>query len=241
MRLSHDQVVAGLVKRGVPQHVAEGVSMNFQDESGLDTGVQEHAPTSGRGGFGLAQWTGPRRIQLEDFARSQGKSIDDPDAQLDFFMAENAGPEKGAWNAVMNTPNAQEAASSFVRLWERPASKHVADRTAKYMSGHTAPGVGPTGPVPVKPGTAGAPPTAAPVVQPQAPTEAPNNDWSTSLASMGGGGQTSALPSSTVPRIPASMTMAEMTPTANTTASDQMRAQLAQRLALLNSGKLWAG
>ena len=76
-RLSPQEVVAGLVKRGVPQHVAEGVVMNFQDESGLNTGIQEKAPTSGRGGFGLAQWTGPRRVALETYAAYQGKPIDE--------------------------------------------------------------------------------------------------------------------------------------------------------------------
>lgn len=131
-RLAPEYVVAALMQRGVPQHVAQGVVMNFQDESGLNTGIQEHAPISGRGGFGLAQWTGPRRVALENFAASRGKSIDDPDLQLDFFMQENAGPEAGAWNQVMASPDVRTAAQTFVREWERPASEHVATRTAKY-------------------------------------------------------------------------------------------------------------
>src|SRR6187455_3713352 len=133
MKLTREQVVAGLVARGVPEHVAQGVAMNFQHESGFDTGIQEIAPTSGRGGFGLAQWTGPRRIALEDFAKSQGKRIDDPDVQYDFFMRENAGPEKGAWQTVMNAPDAQTAAINFVKNWERPATANLNRRIAQYQ------------------------------------------------------------------------------------------------------------
>jgi len=133
MKLTRDQVVASLVARGVPEHVAQGVAMNFQHESGFDTGIQEIAPTSGRGGFGLAQWTGPRRIALEDFAKAQGKRIDDPDVQFDFFMRENAGPERGAWATVMNAPDAQTAAINFVKNWERPATVNLNRRIAQYQ------------------------------------------------------------------------------------------------------------
>lgn len=112
--------------------------MNFMDESGLDTGIQEINPRAGRGGYGLAQWTGPRRIALEDFARSQGKPINDLDTQLDFFMQENAGPEAAAWKQVMAAPNANEAAVAFVNAWERPASEYAAQRTAKYRGADAA-------------------------------------------------------------------------------------------------------
>jgi len=132
------QAVEALVKRGVPLHVAQGVVMNFMDESGLDTGIQEQAPTSGRGGFGLAQWTGPRRIALEQFAQSQGKRIDDPDVQYDFFMQENAGPEAAAWKSVLAAPTANDAAVAFVNKWERPNSKYAAQRTAKYSGSDIA-------------------------------------------------------------------------------------------------------
>jgi hypothetical protein len=141
-RLDPAVVVAGLVKRGVPEHVARGVLMNFQDESGLDTGIQEQAPTSGRGGFGLAQWTGPRRVALEQFAQSQGKPIDDPDVQLDYFMSENAGPEAAAWQHVMAAPTAQDAAVAFVNKWERPAAEHAASRSAKYTNASDSPSEG---------------------------------------------------------------------------------------------------
>lgn len=136
------QIVEGLVKRGVPEHVARGVLMNFQDESGLESGIQEHSPTAGRGGFGFAQWTGPRRVAMESYAQAQGKPPDDGDAQLDFFMLENAGPEAAAWAKVMAAKTTPEAAVNFVNHWERPAAEHAASRSAKYTNASDSPSEG---------------------------------------------------------------------------------------------------
>ena len=140
--LAPTAIVAGLVQRGVPEHVARGVVMNFQDESGLNTGIQEHAPRAGRGGFGLAQWTGPRRTMLENYAAEVGKPVDDLDTQLDFFMLENRGPEAAAWSQVVAAPTAQDAAVAFVNKWERPAAEHAASRSAKYTNASDSPSEG---------------------------------------------------------------------------------------------------
>ena len=80
----------GLVARGLPEHVADGFMMNFQDESGFNPGINEKNPTvaGSRGGFGLAQWTGPRRRAYESFAAQRGVDPADTDAQLDFLMTE---------------------------------------------------------------------------------------------------------------------------------------------------------
>ncbi|MBY5849795.1 hypothetical protein HFN51_04385 [Rhizobium leguminosarum] len=135
MRLTSDQVVEGLTKRGVPEHVAKGVAMNFADESGLETGIQEHAPDAGRGGYGLAQWTGPRRVALENYAASNGKSVDDAELQLDYFMEENRGSEASAWATVLSAKDEKEAAAAFVNNWERPRADHASARTSKYTGG----------------------------------------------------------------------------------------------------------
>lgn len=143
MKLTPEQVMDGLVKRGVPAHVAQGVVLNFQDESGLNTDVNEKAPIvkGSRGGYGLAQWTGPRRLALEEFADNRGVPVSDPDLQLDFFMQENAGSERAAWARVMASRTPQEAAANFVTHWERPAPEHRQARVAKYMGGVALPGV----------------------------------------------------------------------------------------------------
>jgi hypothetical protein len=112
--------------------------MNFRDESGLETDIEERDPHAGRGGYGLAQWTGPRRVALENYAAQRGASIADPDVQLDYFMRENAGPERAAWLKVLQAPTPQQAASQFVTHWERPAEEHQAARVSKYLD--AAPG-----------------------------------------------------------------------------------------------------
>lgn len=126
-RLPPEVVIAGLVKRGVPLHVAQGVVARLNGESRLDPGINEVSPTveGSRGGFGLAQWTGPRRKQLEAFAQSQGKDVADPDLQMDFLMWENANTEKGAWDKVMTAADPVEAARLFTTEWERPGTPHL--------------------------------------------------------------------------------------------------------------------
>jgi hypothetical protein len=127
----------GLVARGLPEHVADAFVMNFQDESGLNPGINEAAPIvpGSRGGFGLAQWTGPRRKALEAFAAERGVPVSDTDAQLDFLMTELQGPEAGAFEAIMGAPDKGSAAAAIVNQFLRPAEEHRARRVARYTAG----------------------------------------------------------------------------------------------------------
>ena len=95
----------------MPAHVAQGVALNFRDESGFNTGIQELNPHNGRGGYGLAQWTGPRRVALENFAAAQGGRPTIPMCSWTYFMRENAGPEAAAWQKVLASPDASSAAA----------------------------------------------------------------------------------------------------------------------------------
>ncbi len=124
----------GLIDRGLPAHVADGWVMNYQDESGLNPGVNEASPVvaGSRGGFGLNQWTGPRRVAYEAYAKERGVAPVDIDAQLDFQMAELKGPERGAYDAIMQTKSAGEAASVIAAKFLRPAESHLAARQARY-------------------------------------------------------------------------------------------------------------
>ena len=133
-------IKAGLVARGLPEHVAEGFVMNFQDESGLNPGINEASPTvpGSRGGFGLYQLTGPRRRAYESYAAEKGVPLDDVDAQLDFMMMELQGPEAAAWSKISGTQNAGEAGAAIVNSFLRPAEEHRASRAAKYLGGTTA-------------------------------------------------------------------------------------------------------
>jgi hypothetical protein len=127
----------GLIARGLPEHVADGFIKNFRDESGLRTDINEIAPLvpGSRGGFGLSQWTGPRRRELEAFAAQRGAPVSDLDMQLDFLMHELQGPEARAMQAIMSTQNAPQAADAILRQFLRPAPEHMERRSARYLGG----------------------------------------------------------------------------------------------------------
>lgn len=132
-----DALRSGLVERGLPEHVAEAFVMNFQDESGLNPGINEAAPIvpGSRGGFGLAQWTGPRRKALEAFATKRGVDVSDTDMQLDFLMTELQGPESGAAKSILAAQDSGQAAAAIVNKFLRPAEEHRASREARYTGG----------------------------------------------------------------------------------------------------------
>ena len=131
------KVLSGLVQRGLPEHVAKAFVMNFRDESGLNPGINEKSPIvpGSRGGFGLAQWTGPRRRQLEAFAQQRGTDVSDMDTQLDFLMTELQGSESGAAKAILGAQDTPQAAAAIVNKFLRPAEEHRARREAEYLNG----------------------------------------------------------------------------------------------------------
>jgi hypothetical protein len=127
-------IYQGLIDRGIPDPVAQGFMMNFQDESGLNPGINERNPTvpGSRGGFGLAQWTGPRRVALEQFAASTGRPVDDPNTQMDFLVSELQGPESGAASKFMDATDPGQAAAGIAQHFLRPAPEHLEQRVAEY-------------------------------------------------------------------------------------------------------------
>ena len=134
-----DRIRSKLMQRGLPKHVADGFVMNFVDESNLNPGINEANPIvpGSRGGFGLSQWTGPRRKQLEAFAASRGVPVSDEDMQLDFLMQELGSTEVNAAKAIFGTDSSGEAAAAIVNKFLRPAEEHRARREARYLGGNT--------------------------------------------------------------------------------------------------------
>lgn len=126
----------GLISRGLPSNVADAFVVNFQDESGLNPGINEAAPIvpGSRGGFGLAQWTGPRRVALEDFASQRGVAPSDTNTQLDFLVNELKGSEAGAAKSILGAKDTAGAAQAIVNNFLRPAEQHRAERANRYAS-----------------------------------------------------------------------------------------------------------
>lgn len=129
-------VRTGLADRGYDPTMTEGMIMNFKDESGLRTDVNEAAPIvpGSRGGYGLAQWTGPRRTSLEEFAAARGKPASDMSVQLDFLDQELKGPERQAYDAMSGAQTPGDAAIAFLNQFERPAESHRNSRANRYAS-----------------------------------------------------------------------------------------------------------
>lgn len=148
-----EAIRAGLIERGLPEHVADGFILNFQDESALNTGLNEREPIvpGSRGGYGLAQWTGPRRVALETFAQMRGKPVSDLDTQLDFLMTELQGDEARAAGLIMGTQDPGSAAAAIATHFLRPAKEHLDRRVARYtgapqvVSTQSAPQPSPSG------------------------------------------------------------------------------------------------
>lgn len=130
-------IVDGLVRRGLPQHVAEGFAVNIGDESNFDAGVNEKNPTvkGSRGGFGLYQLTGDRRVAYEKYAKDRGINPSDPDAQLDYLVQELKTSEKGAASSILNSRNSSDAAIAVASKFLRPAKENLQRRVAKYSGG----------------------------------------------------------------------------------------------------------
>ena len=123
------QVYEGLLSRGMPEHIAQGFMMNFQDESGFRPGIEEAVPNvHGTRGRGLYQLTGSRRNAFEA-KYGNDYSVDN---QLDFLMEELNTTEAKAWGIIQNSQNAGEAGANIVNHFLRPATEHARRRSARY-------------------------------------------------------------------------------------------------------------
>lgn len=101
---------------GLDAERAAGIVGPLAMESGGFGTLQEVKPTvpGSRGGFGYAQWTGPRRKQFEEFARSNNLDPTSYEANYGFFKHEMMNtPEGRILEKVRAAPNAMEAARVF--------------------------------------------------------------------------------------------------------------------------------
>lgn len=156
------RIISGLVQRGVPAASAVGITANLGIESKYDPGINEIAPLvpGSRGGFGLAQWTGPRRRQFEAYA---GDNLADLDTQLDFLVHELNTTEKRARDAIYSASDPVEAARLTSEKFLRPGIPHLDRRIeeARKLAGLPMPSA--------------APPMATQGAPQAAPVQAPSN------------------------------------------------------------------
>lgn len=128
------QIIAGLMQRGLSEAQAKGIVANMIVESaGLQPGVNEFNPVvpGSRGGYGLNQWTGPRRRQFEAYAAERGSALDDVDTQLDFTMWELQNTERGAFDALQTAQTPMDAARIYSEKFLRPGIPNSGRRMAE--------------------------------------------------------------------------------------------------------------
>lgn len=99
-----------------------GVLGNFSQESGFNPRVNEGGPVGsplGKGGYGLAQWTGGRQTNLVNFAKQRKKDPGDPSLQADFLISELEGPERSSLESLRGAVSPEQSALVFRRDFER--------------------------------------------------------------------------------------------------------------------------
>jgi len=131
-----------LMGAGMNLEQASGVVGNLIVESGdvnLNPKAQEIKPPNTEfGGFGIVQWTGDRwkgADGLREFAAFQKKDWFDLRVQLEFILWEvgkgqpwngkPGGSEKRGWEATLKETTPEEAAETWMRVYERPGVPHL--------------------------------------------------------------------------------------------------------------------
>jgi hypothetical protein len=100
---------------------AAGIAGNLGFESAGLTTLQEVAPAAGgRGGYGWAQWTGPRRLAFEAWCRDRGLAVSSDEANYGFLCAELRGAYKETIDALRKCQAVAVATWSVGQTYERP-------------------------------------------------------------------------------------------------------------------------
>ena len=82
-------------------------------------------------GWGLAQWTfNSRKQNLLSSCKSQGKGIEDEEAQLAFMLAEMQSEYPATWKALLSAQDIATAAYVVCVNYEKPAVNNTAIRTS---------------------------------------------------------------------------------------------------------------
>jgi hypothetical protein len=109
---------------------AAGMVGNFGHETGGFTALQERNPVvpGSRGGFGWAQWTGPRRRAFEAYAAANNLDPASYEANYGFLKHELKGTHSGALASVRKESTVAGAAMAFEGSYEQAGIKHYGSR-----------------------------------------------------------------------------------------------------------------
>lgn len=119
---------------GITAEQAAGVVGNLDHETGGFEFMQEIAPVveGSRGGYGFAQWTGPRRVAFEEWASANEMDLNSYDANYGFLKHELTSTPEG--DVLVNLSNAQtveDAATIFSEEFLRPGKPNIDSRITR--------------------------------------------------------------------------------------------------------------
>jgi len=99
-------------------YMAAGIMGNLGHESGGLTHLREIGQPEGRGGYGWAQWTGPRARSFLAWCNQHGLDWHSVDGNLGYLIHE-LGNDHQTISALLKTTDVQSATISFERNYER--------------------------------------------------------------------------------------------------------------------------
>lgn len=109
---------------------AAAVFGNAGQESGGFKSLQELKPLvpGSRGGFGIMQWTGPRRREFEAYCKKTGKNPVDMQTNYDFLFVELKGPEGKVLPKLRAAKTLDQKTEVFMATFLRPGIPHLDSR-----------------------------------------------------------------------------------------------------------------
>lgn len=109
---------------------AAAIMGNLGHESNGLTAFQEHNPTvpGSRGGWGWAQWTGPRRVAFEAYVKRNNLDPKSDKANYGWLFNELKGPESRAVGATKSAVGLRGKVIAFEKAFERAGVKHYDSR-----------------------------------------------------------------------------------------------------------------
>ncbi|MCZ8545083.1 phage tail tip lysozyme [Mesorhizobium qingshengii] len=124
--------IMALLMRDFPLQVDDAAAIlgNLGHESGGLATLQEESPTvpSSRGGYGWAQWTGPRRRSFEAYCKRVNLNPALDQANYGFLFSELKGPYRKALDKLAAARTLQAKVKAFELVYEAAGVKHYDSR-----------------------------------------------------------------------------------------------------------------
>lgn len=126
------RIITDLLKEDFGLKMLDAVAIvgNLGHESGGFKFLQEIKPVvkGSRGGYGWAQWTGPRRKSFEKFCKDNNYSVNSYEGNYNYLVWELRNTETKAIPNVKKAKTLSEKVKAFELAFERAGVKHYPSR-----------------------------------------------------------------------------------------------------------------